>query len=244
MRVALQVQGNGPPLVLLHGLGCSRRYFAPLHRELRTSFTLYTPDFPGHGRSSKPAHRMWRLRELTDIVSKLIPALALERPVVAGHSLGGGVAVDLARRYPGCTRGLALLAPTGVPITPSLPVQILRIMIDALHEPLRLYPLVVPAYLVAGPRRILRLATDQARYGPVQGLQQIDVPILILRGHRDPIVTLGQIGELLRENSAASYQEVPGAAHAHNVSHPAVVAQALRQFAAPLYYRGSVKPLS
>lgn len=217
--------------MLLHGLGCSGRYFRALEGQLTTTHTVITPDLPGHGASEKPMDRMWHLVELTNWVALLIEHLALGPPLIVGHSLGGGIAVDLASRHPQAASGLVLLAPTGLPDMPPLLGQALQIGLDALREPLRLFPLIMPAYMRAGPRRILRLAIDQTRYGQRQALGRLRQPILVLRGTRDPIVTWELVDDILHEAQQATYIEVPGAAHALQVSHPLLIAGHIRRFA-------------
>ena len=232
VHARLRVAGVGPPLLLLHGLGCSSRYFQPLQRLLATDFTVYSPDLPGHGHSEKPVDRRWQLRALTEWVAAFITTLDLERPVIVGHSLGGGLAVELAARYPQLVHGLVLLAPTGVPDMPPLLGQLPRLLLDGALEPRRLFPLIVPAYLRAGVRRMLRLAIDQTRHPRRAALRRIRLPMLVLRGSRDPIVTRAAMVELAREASAAQLREVPGAAHALHVSHPRVVWRAITASAA------------
>lgn len=218
--------------MLLHGLGCSGRYFRELEQQLATTHTVITPDLPGHGASEKPLDRMWHLVELTNWVALLIEYLALGPPLIVGHSMGGGIAVDLAWRHPSAASGLVLLAPTGLPDMPPLLGQALQLGLDGFREPIRLFPLIIPAYLRAGPRRILRLAVDQTRYGQRQALARMRRPILILRGARDPIVTWELVDDILHEAGQwATYIEVPGAAHALQVSHPLLVAGHIRRFA-------------
>jgi pimeloyl-ACP methyl ester carboxylesterase len=224
-------RGAGAPIMLLHGLGCSGRYFRELERRLATTHLVITPDLPGHGASDKPPDRMWHLVELTNWVALLIEHLALGPMLIAGHSLGGGVAVDLAWRHPSAASALVLLAPTGLPDMPPLLGQVAQLGLDAIREPLRLYPQIVPAYLRAGPRRIVRLAIDQTHYGQRQALSRLRRPILVVRGSRDPVVTWELVDDILHEAHAASYVEVPGAAHALQVSHPVVVAGHIRRFA-------------
>lgn len=234
---ALDVCGSGPPLLLIHGLGCSGRYFRQLQRLLAADFTIYTPDLPGHGRSQKPDDRMWQLHELTDWVTKLITALGLHQPLVVGHSLGGGIAVDLAARYPTLIHGTVLLAPTGVPEMPPLLGQLPLLLLDGVIEPLRLFPWILPAYLRAGPRRILRLAVDQTRYGQRLALRQITEPMLVLHGSRDPLVSRASVDDLGRECPNAEVLELPGGTHALHVSHPDAVCNAIRAYAAQLSLR-------
>ena len=229
VRVAMEVRGSGRPLVLIHGLGCSGRYFRDLAAQLSPHFTVYVPDLPGHGRSEKP-DALGSIRALGDWLAALVVECKLEQPVIAGHSLGGGVAVDCAARYPDLPGGIVLLAPTGVPDMPRFFGQVRRIAQDAFREPLRLYPLIIPAYVQAGPRRILRLALDQRRYGQRQALGKIRAPMLVIRGSRDPIDDQTDMDELVAAVTGSQSIKVPGAAHALNVSHPEPVAAAIKAF--------------
>ncbi len=231
---ALRAGGSGRALLLIHGLGCSGVYFQPLQRRLAANFTVYTPDLPGHGQSAKPETTMWRLCELTDWIAGLIRELRLERPIIVGHSLGGGIAVDLAARYPQHVRGAVLVAPTGVPEMPPLLCQLPLLLADGLLEPWCLFPLVLPAYVQAGPRRITRLAVDQTRYGHRQRLHQITAPLLVMRGRHDPIVAPAVIDDLRNECTGVQAREIGGAAHASHVSHPQRVAELIAEFAATI----------
>lgn len=230
VRALVRVSGSGSPVVLIHGLGCSGAYFEALIACLSPRFRVYAPDLPGHGRSDKPQHSMWRLCELTDWIAALLDDCELDAPLIVGHSLGGGVAVDLAARYPEKVGALVLLAPTGVPDMPPLPGQIPLLALDGLREPLRLFPLILPAYLRAGPRRILRLAIDQTRYSHRQRLHQIRAPMLAIRGSRDPIVARAAIDDLRAECGDVESLELEHAAHALQVSRPHQVADAICRF--------------
>ncbi len=174
----------------------------------------------------------WKeLRELTDWVASLVTEAGLGQPLVVGHSLGGGITIDLAVRYPDALQAAVALAPTGIPNMPPLPVQLLQIMLDSVREPARLYPSIVPAYLRAGPRRIMSLAVDETQYGHWQGMGGLKRPTLLVRGNRDPIVTNPMLEGIISEARAISFVEVRGAAHGLHVSQPAAVGRIIENFA-------------
>ena len=98
-------QGEGDPLILIHGgLGSSARWQAVLPH-LDDGFRVITPDSRGHGRSTNPAGEL-SFPLIADDVAALIAALGLERPVVGGWSDGGQVALELGVRHPGVGGGL------------------------------------------------------------------------------------------------------------------------------------------
>jgi pimeloyl-ACP methyl ester carboxylesterase len=100
---------GGPPLLLLHGAGsCSRTWLRQLPAIGRVAHAIAV-DLPGHGRSDGgPPPRT--LSEYRESVRGLVTALGLSRPIVAGHSMGGAIALDYALAYPGELSGLVLCA--------------------------------------------------------------------------------------------------------------------------------------
>src|SRR5687768_1956052 len=104
---------EGPPVVLLHGVGGSRSNWALVAPELARARRVLVVDLPGHGRSSAlPAAP--GLAPYADRVAKLIEDEGLAPAVVVGHSLGGLVGIRLAGRRPELVRGLVLAAAAGI----------------------------------------------------------------------------------------------------------------------------------
>ncbi len=104
--------GRGRPILFLHGLGGQLHHFRhTLFDRLSGDFHVIALDRPGSGYSIRAHGADGRLGEQADIVSGFIDALALEKPLVVGHSLGGAVALALALDHPDKVAGLALLSP-------------------------------------------------------------------------------------------------------------------------------------
>ena len=100
--------GAGPPLVLLHGIGLDRRCWAPVVRLLAREREVIAVDMPGFGASPPGPHS---LAGLADAVAAFVSALGIDRPHVAGNSLGGGVALILGAT--GRARSVCALSPVG-----------------------------------------------------------------------------------------------------------------------------------
>jgi pimeloyl-ACP methyl ester carboxylesterase len=99
--------GSGVPLILLHGGLASGVVWQPAAERLDDEFRVVRPDSRGHGRSSNPAGVL-SYTQLADDVAGVVGALELERPIVAGWSDGGQVAMELGVRHPGVASALVI----------------------------------------------------------------------------------------------------------------------------------------
>ncbi len=100
--------GSGAPLVLIHGLGGSHEDFAPVERSLSARFALLMPDLPPFGGSACAGDWAPSMAGWARMVADACDRLAWSRVVVLGFSMGGAVAMQLARDYPRLVRGLIL----------------------------------------------------------------------------------------------------------------------------------------
>lgn len=110
MDLAYDRRGAGEPLVLLHGLSHRRQGWDPVIDRLAAERDVIAVDLPGHGDSPALPHGLV-YAEVVDEVEKFLRGLGLERPHVAGNSLGGLLAIDLAAR--GYARSATALSPAG-----------------------------------------------------------------------------------------------------------------------------------
>lgn len=97
LRWHVQVMGHGTPLLLLHGTGASTHSFRALAPMLADDFTVIVPDLPGHGFTDPPATSAgYSLPGVAGEVTALLRELGLRPVVIAGHSAGAAVAVQMA----------------------------------------------------------------------------------------------------------------------------------------------------
>jgi len=95
---AFSVEGSGPPLFLIHGVGASRRSWDGLIPHLRSSFRCISYDLRGHGRTPKRPPP-YALDDFVEDLEALRRELGIEQAHFAGHSLGGMIAPAYAHRY-------------------------------------------------------------------------------------------------------------------------------------------------
>lgn len=120
-RRAFVTAGDGPALLLLHGLGCDHSTWDPVIDSLARHYTVIAPDLLGHGRSDKP-RADYSVSGYANGARDLLALLGFDRATVVGHSLGGGVALQFAYQYPELTERLVLVASGGFgpEVTPML----------------------------------------------------------------------------------------------------------------------------
>jgi pimeloyl-ACP methyl ester carboxylesterase len=118
-RVSYRIGGtSGPVLLLLHGLLGSGASFGPALDELARTHRVLAPDLLGHGASEKPSGD-YSLGSLATLVRDLLVVLGVESATVVGHSLGGGVAMQLAYQFPATVERLVLVDSGGLGRTVS-----------------------------------------------------------------------------------------------------------------------------
>jgi pimeloyl-ACP methyl ester carboxylesterase len=120
-RVFYRSSGSGPVIVLVHGITSTSATWEKLLPHLAEHFTVIAPDLLGHGESAKPRGD-YSLGAYASGVRDLLIALGHERATFIGHSLGGGVAMQLAYQFPEHCERLALVSSGGLgrDITPLL----------------------------------------------------------------------------------------------------------------------------
>jgi pimeloyl-ACP methyl ester carboxylesterase len=105
--------GDGPALVLVHGISGSSTTWRQVMPALAERFTVIAPDLLGHGESAKPRGD-YSLGAFASGVRDLLVALGVERATFVGHSLGGGIAMQLAYQFPERCERLVLVASGGL----------------------------------------------------------------------------------------------------------------------------------
>lgn len=104
-------EGQGPPLVLLHGQGSLLQDFTlSILPELATRHRVIAFDRPGYGYSSRPQDRAWTARREANLLRKALRQLGVDRPVFVGHSWGAQVTMAYAILYPESISSAVLIA--------------------------------------------------------------------------------------------------------------------------------------
>jgi pimeloyl-ACP methyl ester carboxylesterase len=247
------VSGEGPPLVLLHGLGANLYCWRSLAAILRSNYTVIIPDLPGFGGSSMHDDAGYGLDEQVDRLVSLLDRLKVDRALVVGNSMGGNIALWLALRHPGRVRAVASIAPAASPrLVPfdlnyvdwvAHPLSYLatssaiewmhgrtvsrRDLIDAerIQETLSTYG------RKHGAIRSLLRATEAIRDPRLpDALAEITPPVMILWGSRDRLVSRAVIDRLETLLPHARSNVHIGGGHHLQEDEPAWTAEKLTSF--------------
>jgi pimeloyl-ACP methyl ester carboxylesterase len=252
LRLHVAEAGSGPALLLIHGLTASHAVWEPTIAEFAGAWRVIAPDLPGHGESDKP-DAPYTIDFFAGVVRSLMRELDVHEAVVAGSSLGGQVALELAAWYPTFTRALVLAAPAVGYSAAMRPVgQALQMVSGPKLLRARLTQLFQQSFHDRSRighvtrRRILeeRLAADDfpafaravARsLGGVltaepQPLDRVTQPVLLLWGREDRLVPLRRSERLLRRLPQARLHVLERCGHLPMLEQPTAFHRAMSGF--------------
>jgi pimeloyl-ACP methyl ester carboxylesterase len=243
--------GSGEPLVLIHGIGHTWRGWKPMIPHLEQSFDVLAVDLPGFGRSpTLPEGTECTAEALADAVERAMDDAGFDRAVLCGNSLGGWIALELARR--GRADSVVAISPAGLQHKREKAwgrnmLLGMRWGARNLRAPDPLLRTVVGRVLFAGPAvarpwrmdpddfpEVLRLFAECRGFsdtlphtfaGQPKGLDQIDVPVRILWGTRDLLLLPRQAKRFERLIPNAELRYLNGLGHLPMSDDPELLAE-------------------
>ncbi len=250
LRIAFELSGEGPSLVLVHGAVSDSRVWQPQIDGLSDEFTVIAWDAPGCGRSADPPES-FRLPQYADALAGLVAALDLGRAHVLGHSFGGALALELARRHRTVLATLILVGGYAGWAGSLRPPEVERRLAFALAAadqlPDGFEPASMPglfsermsretaAALTAIMSDARPVATRTMAYGLAEAdlrevLPRIDVPTLLIHGDADERSPLSVADDLHRRIPTSSLVVLPGLGHECYLEDPEGFNAAVREF--------------
>lgn len=230
IRIHYDVLGptDGPPVVLVHGLGGHAEDWRNLMPFLRRAgFRVYAPDLPGYGRSQKPKNFSYSVQDEANIVVAFMDKLGLKQVDLGGHSMGGWIVQLIAYQHPDRIHRLMIFDSAGLHDKPTwntdlfLPTSALQLdQLDALLMP---NPPQVPAFIsndiLRGAKEdgwVIRRAMDSMLTGADTTdamLSKLKMPVLIVWGSRDQITPLSEGEQMHKLIPQSKLEVVQGCGH-------------------------------
>ena len=126
-RAAVRTAGEGPVLLLIHGMAGSSATWKHVLPVLAQRFTVVAPDLLGHGESGKPRRGEYSLGSHANFLRDLLNVLGHDRATFVGQSLGGGVAMQMAYQFPERCERLVLVSSGGLGLEVNLILRALTL---------------------------------------------------------------------------------------------------------------------
>ncbi len=243
VSLAYERFGRGAPLVLIHGFPLDHSIWDEVTPLLSSTFDLILPDLRGFGESvsSAPA---WTMRDLADDLAALLDHLGLESAFLAGHSMGGYVALAFAAAYPQRVRGLALVSSQTAADAPekraARHAQVRQIAEDGIGETVAgmTTKLTADTRVQKFVHDLMRKQKPAGYIGSLQAmaeradtmsvLEKNSFPVLLIHGGADGLIPLERAREIQAKVPRARMVELSGAGHMPMMESPREVAEALK----------------
>lgn len=205
------VAGAGQPVVLVHGLAGSMRWWGRNVGPLAEYCRVYTVDLIGFGHSR--SGRRFVLHEAAAILAEWMDQLDLPRATFVGHSMGGLIVTHLAIRYPERVERLVLVDAAAFPIALRPLTRLPSLILALRHLPLSLLPTIIADTLRAGIRTLWTALAALRRHTLERELAKVQAPTLVVWGERDTVVPLANGRRLAQALPDARLVILPGVGH-------------------------------
>lgn len=232
MPLACDYRGQGSPLLLfVHGWTCRRSYWAQQLVYFSATNAVAAPDLPGHGDSGSGNRSRWGIEAFALDVAACVTELAAEKVVLIGHSMGGAVALEAARRL-GSSVAAVVLADTFVIDYGSLPPETVQAIANPFAEnfatamaalveqtataatPEDLKKQLIREMSAADPAWALPVWHDLLSWSPEDAFTELRVPIHAINGALIPDSARARCAPFVTETI------IPGAGHFLSMEDP------------------------
>ena len=227
LEAAPTAGSDAPPVVLVHGLGTSDRWWAPTIPVLAERYRVLAPDLVGFGRS---AGQPVQLDVAADELAAWASAVGLESATWVGHSMGGQITIDLAARYPELVERLVLVDAAGLPVSKDVTRHLMNVVRASPFMPLAAYPVAVECVLRCGPVAITRASHQILSTDLETRVRSIGAPTLVVWGGRDTLLPPSYGRRLAAMIPGATFVELERAGHSPQWEAPTEFEQALLSF--------------
>jgi 3-oxoadipate enol-lactonase len=243
LEIAYERFGRGTPMVLIHGYPLDHTIWNPVVPLLENDFDLILPDLRGFGQSGN-IPTQYSLADMAADLAALLEHLKIEKVVIAGHSMGGYVALAFGRAYPKRVLGLGLVASQPLADTPEKKTarqqEAEHVLTNGVGEVAEgMYTKLTADPLLQSKLKKLMLQQQPEgvagallamadRDDSTDILPRFDFPVAIIHGLADKIIPVERAREVKALVKNGSLVVIEDAGHMPMMEAPEVTAEALR----------------
>jgi 3-oxoadipate enol-lactonase len=246
-RMCVEIDGQGEPLVMIHGLGGTSNTFTPLLTRISAQMQVFRPDLPGSGRS--PTSGRPSIEEMAAVVVKAVTTLGVGRANFVGHSLGAILAFHIALRNPLLVKSLAMIGPLLAPSDAGRQGLRERATAARAQGMQAIADAIVLSSTSGATRRERPLAVAMIREtlmrqdaegyarncealaeAAAPDVAPIKCPTLLVTGDEDPVATVGGMGGIARRISGSESRVINRCGHWATFERPEAITAAVEEF--------------
>jgi 3-oxoadipate enol-lactonase len=228
IELAYTRRGKGTPLVLLHGFPLDHLLWDQAADHLEGTFDLILPDLRGFG-GSTTVDTPYTMDDLASDIAGLLDQLGVEKAAIAGHSMGGYVALAFARLFPGRVSGLGLISSQVLADPPDRKEGRYKTAADVAEKGISGVVDAMTTKFTSNPelqafaRKNMEEQSPAAFIGALKAMAErqdstpllasMKYPVLVLHGDADELIPVDRAREVRDAVSQARYVELKGVGH-------------------------------
>ena len=244
IELAYERRGKGTPLMLIHGYPLDHSIWNEVAAQLENDFDLILPDLRGFGEST-PVEMPYAISDIANDLAALLDSLGVEQTALAGHSMGGYVALAFAKAFPQRVSGLALVSSQAAADAPErkegryktaadVAQKGVQIVVDAMTDKLSSQQVVqdgirplIEKQSVAGVTGALKAMAE--REDLTSFVSAFGRPLVLIHGDADALIPIDRAREIKALVPSANLVELAGAGHMPMMEMPKETALALKK---------------
>jgi pimeloyl-ACP methyl ester carboxylesterase len=228
INLAYERLGKGTPLMLIHGFPLDHNSWNEVASLLKNDFDLILPDLRGFGQSTT-METPYTISDMADDLAGLLDDLKIEKIALAGHSMGGYVALAFAKKYPQRVSGLGLVSSQTAADAPEGKERRYKTAADVAEKGVGIVAEAMTPKLSADARvqAIVRVVIERQTPSAVIGalkamaeredlmpyLSSVTFPVALIHGNADALISIDRAKDIKAVLPSAQFVELQGAGH-------------------------------